>query len=117
MPLDEVAALHARTVARLMNAAGLAHAEAERRAVAMVAAALRNDPRLVPHQNDPLKCFVCGGPGREGSPLLPILTPKQWVNLWLCRSACHATFRQQQAARVAELMRSALPAAATIARP
>lgn len=66
---------------------------------AVTLARLRNDPRLAVCQADPMSCLTCGRPGRDGDPLVPVLSPRSGAHIWVHRGGCHARYRQQMAER------------------
>ncbi len=104
VPREEVAALLDWTANRLASDRGLAEIEARRKARAIVAAALRNDPRLTPDQPNQHRCLVCNERDGPSRPLVPVLTPKPDFHVWLHAGSCHAEYRQRQSAKVAALL-------------
>ncbi len=92
---------------RLREERGLPGDEAAERARRVIAAELRNDPRLTPHQENARACLVCGEPGEVRRPLVAILTPMRGEFLWMHPGLCHSAFVQKQQKRVEELMRAA----------
>lgn len=106
VPREEVAALLDWTANRLASDRGFAEIDARREGRVIVAAALRNDPRLTPDQPNPRRCLVCNGRDGPSPPLVPILTPKPDFYLWLHAGDCHAAHRKSQTAKVAALLAS-----------
>ncbi len=106
IPAFEVATLYAQALGQVIGEAGLSGDPARGRARAMVAATLRNDPRLTPDQPNPRRCLVCNGRDGPSRPLVPILTPKPDFYLWLHAGDCHAAHRKSQSAKVAALLAS-----------
>jgi predicted dehydrogenase len=82
--------------------------EAEWDAVALVAAELRNDPRLT-DEHVGGECAVCQQPARPGDPLLPVLSPRRGRFTWLQGEDCWAEYQRRQVARVAAVMANAFP--------
>ncbi len=93
---------------RLRDEQGFSPEAAAERARRIIAAELRNDPRLVPHQENAQNCLVCGEPGEVRRPLAAILTPSRGEALWMHPGPCQSAYIQQQQGRVEELMRAAL---------
>ncbi len=86
---------------------GLAPALAHQRALAVLRSELRNDPRLVPVQQDPRTCLVCGRPADLARTLAAILSPHPDERLWLHLEPCHAEYLQHQAIRIDMLLAGA----------
>ena len=93
---------------RLREEQGFLPEAAAERARQIIAAELRNDPRLVPRQENPRACLMCGELGEVRRPLAAILTPSRGEFLWMHPGPCHSAYIQQQQSRVEEVMRAAL---------
>ena len=93
---------------RLREEQGFSSEAAAERARRIIAAELRNDPRLLPCQENPRACLVCGEPGEVRRPLVAILTAMKGEFLWMHPGPCHSAYIQQQRGRVEEVMLAAL---------
>jgi hypothetical protein len=107
IPLEEIRDRFDWTALRLREEHGLAPALAHGRAVAVLRSELHNDPRLVPVQQDPRTCLVCGRPANLARILAAILSPHPDERLWLHLEPCHAEYLQHQATRVDTLLAGA----------
>jgi hypothetical protein len=73
-------------------------------ALAILRADLFNDVRLMPIQVDTMHCLVCGGAGRPGQHLVPILIarPNDW--LWMHLEPCHNEYLRRQRVKVEQIL-------------
>lgn len=56
---------------------------------AVTLARLRNDPRLAPHQVDPMRYLICGMADEVTAPLVPALSPGAREYVWVHPGAYH----------------------------
>lgn len=103
--MDHVWILFERTVADLVRR-GQTRREAERDAVALVAADLRNEPRLTDEYVSG-GCAVCQQQARAGDPLLPVLSQHCGRFTWLDGETCWWDYRRRQEARVVRVLAGA----------
>lgn len=85
---------------------GLLRSDAERRAMSVVIALLRNDRRLATVQADTSRCRVCNGASAPGHPLIPALNPHPGHHDWI-HLRCHEEHIRTVEARVRLLIRNA----------
>ncbi len=111
-PLVPVAEVRGRILwqMRRFRDEGLPAEAAAQRAMRLVVADLRNDPRLVPLQENPRVCLMCGDSEGAYRVLGSILTPKPGEFLWMHLNACHGAYVMQQKSRAEELIRTAMTA-------
>ncbi len=108
IPSAEVRARLDWAAQRLREEQGFLPEAAAERARRIIAAELRNDPRLLPRQENPRACLVCGEPGEVRRPLVAIPTPTRGEALWMHPGPCHSAYIQQRQGKVEELIRAAL---------
>ena len=70
------------------------------RAARTLRAELRDNPHLVPLQDDARRCLMYGTPSDGAKLLVPFLIPRAVEDLWLHLQPCHAEYSRSQAARV-----------------
>ena len=90
-----------------LTSLGRSPSDAERDAVPILRAELRNDPRLTPEQADPYRCLICGQGEAPGRVLVPVLTPVPDRHLWLHLNSCHAEHMRRQAEKAEACLRTA----------
>ncbi len=93
---------------RRLQDEGVSAEIAAQHATRLIAADLRNDPRLLPHQENLRLCLMCGDPEDAHRVLGAILTGKEGVFLWMHLNACHGAYVMQQKSRTEELTRTAM---------
>jgi hypothetical protein len=95
---------------RRLQDEGVSAEIAAQHATRLIAADLRNDPRLLPYQENPRMCLMCGDPEDAHRVLGAILTAKEGMFLWMHLNACHGAYVMQQKSRTEGLIRTAMTA-------
>ena len=86
---------------------GLFGPEAERQAVAITRAKLRNAADLAEVQANPARCHFCGDVLDDTGPVVAVMTGRPRAVLWLHSGACHVAHSCRSADRVDDLMATA----------
>jgi len=108
IPEEEIRSRFGWIKRRLVEEHGRDLETAQHHGLSLLKAQLLNDLRLAPLQDDPHRCFVCGGVGTPLRVLVPVLTAWPDNRLWLHLEPCHAEHRRRRSEEADALLRWAL---------
>lgn len=103
IPADDIAMLFEAAVTAAMLR-GMTREDARPVALEILRSTLANDPRL-PQPGSAGSCVICNQ-GEGHAPLVPVMTARPSVHVWLHVGACHAGYRASRAALVDEEIRA-----------
>lgn len=94
-------------IAGIIMGRGVGRSEAEVAALPALRTRLANDVRLAPDRRPTGRCSICGGPEKDAEALLPVMTAKPDVWVWLHAGDCHRAYAAEVSAKVDAVLAAA----------